>query len=132
MVTADHLIRNEAKFQHLLSAAHDAAQDGYLVTLGITPSYPATGYGYIQQGEYLGDYGALSVYRALKFREKPSEALAREMLAGKDHSWNSGMFVWRVDAILEEFARQMPELTQQLNQILRHQSLPTVQLIQVH
>jgi mannose-1-phosphate guanylyltransferase len=119
VVTADHLISNEPKFEHLLTAAHAAAQDGYLVTLGITPSYPATGYGYIQQGEQLGNYENLKVYRALKFREKPRETQAREMLVGEDHSWNSGMFVWRVDRILDEFANQMPELTRQLDQISR-------------
>lgn len=117
VLTADHIIKNEAQYRQLLESAYDAAQDGYLVTLGITPTYPATGYGYIQQGETLGVYRGLPVYRALRFREKPSEAQAREMLAGGDHTWNSGMFIWRVDRILEEFARQMPELHQKLTKI---------------
>ena len=117
VLTADHIIKNEAQYRQLLESAYDAAQDGYLVTLGITPTYPATGYGYIQQGEALGVYRGLPVYRALRFREKPSEAQAREMLAGGDHTWNSGMFIWRVDRILDEFARQMPELHQKLAEI---------------
>ena len=117
VLTADHVIKNEARYRQLLSAAYEAAQDGYLVTLGITPTYPATGYGYIQQGEEIGAYRGLTVYRALRFREKPSEVRAREMLKNGDHAWNSGMFVWRVERILEEFARQMPELHRKLMEI---------------
>ena len=117
VLTADHIIKNEQKYRQLLRSAYDAAQDGYLVTLGITPTYPATGYGYIQQGEMIGVYQDLEVCRALRFREKPSEERAREMLASGDHAWNSGMFVWQVERIMDEFARQMPELHQKLAEI---------------
>ncbi|HBY07764.1 MAG TPA: mannose-1-phosphate guanyltransferase [Chloroflexi bacterium] len=117
VVTADHIIKNEEKYHQLLSAAYAAAQDGYLVTLGISPTHAATGYGYIQQGDLIGDYQNLRVYRALRFREKPTEEQAHEMLASGDHAWNSGMFVWRVDRILTEFARQMPDLNQKLAEI---------------
>jgi mannose-1-phosphate guanylyltransferase len=117
IVTADHVIKNEEKFHRLLLSAYDAALEGYLVTLGITPTYPATGYGYIQQGEQVGTYRDLKVYRVLRFAEKPNEETARAMLAGGDHAWNSGMFVWRVDRIMDEFSRQMPELTLKLAQI---------------
>ncbi|MBN1667944.1 MAG: mannose-1-phosphate guanylyltransferase [Anaerolineales bacterium] len=117
VLTADHIIQNEARFHQLLLAAQQVAQDGYLVTLGIQPTFAATGYGYIQHGEELGAYHGLNVYRVLKFREKPDETQARQMLAGGDHAWNSGMFVWRVDRILAEFQRQMPELHASLTQI---------------
>ena len=117
VVTADHMIGNVAKFRQYLTTAYDIAQDGYLVTLGITPTSPSTGYGYIQQGESLGAYRETGVYRALKFREKPSVDSAREMLASGDHTWNSGMFIWRVDIVMEEIARQMPDLNAKLIEI---------------
>lgn len=117
VLTSDHYIGNEEGFRNLLASAYKVAQDGMLVTLGITPTYPATGYGYIQQGEMIGAYQGSDVYRVLRFKEKPDEEQARAMLAAGDHVWNSGMFVWRVDRILEEFASQMPELHQRLSQI---------------
>ncbi len=119
VLTADHFIGNVEKFLRLLRAAYLVARDGYLVTLGIEPTTPATGYGYIQQGELIGKYDHLNVYKALRFREKPSRALAEEMLAGGDHAWNSGMFVWQVGQIMAEFEHQMPELAARLSRISR-------------
>jgi mannose-1-phosphate guanylyltransferase len=87
------------------------------VTLGIEPSYPSTGFGYIQQGELVGNYDGVDVFRVLRFKEKPDEENAHRMLEEGDHSWNSGMFMWRVDKIMEEFERQMPVLYQALRRI---------------
>ena len=115
--TSDHYIRNRDLFHYLIRAAFDVAADDYLVTLGITPTFPSTGYGYIQQGEPLdGDY-KYPVYMVKRFKEKPDEATAHQLLRSGDHSWNSGMFVWRAEAILKEIERQMPELFQAVNQI---------------
>lgn len=119
ILTADHYIGNEDRFRQLLTAAYDIAQDDFLVTLGIEPAFPATGYGYIQRAERLGTYRNLDVYRVNRFREKPDQEQAEKMLAAGDHSWNSGMFVWRVERILEELSRQMPELHQTLIEIGR-------------
>lgn len=119
VLTADHYIGDEEKFRHALLAAREIAQDEYLVTLGIQPTYAATGYGYIQQGEALGTYGGLQAFRVLRFKEKPGDEQARQMLAAGDHAWNSGMFVWKVDRILEEFERQMPSLYSDLLEIDR-------------
>jgi mannose-1-phosphate guanylyltransferase len=119
VLTADHYIGNEEKFRHALQAAYEAAQDEYLVTLGIQPSFPATGYGYIQQGEVLGTFGGLQAFRVLRFKEKPGDEQAKEMLASGDHAWNSGMFVWKVDRILQEFEHQMPSLYNVLKEIDR-------------
>jgi len=117
MQTADHHIRNQDLFQYLLRAAFDVAEENYLVTLGITPTFPSTGYGYIQQGEPLdGDY-KYPVYTVKRFKEKPDEATAQQLLRSGDHSWNSGMFVWRVDAILAEVEKQMPELFETVSRI---------------
>ncbi len=117
ILTSDHYMANEGRFRQLLAAAYDVAQDGYLVTLGIEPSFPATGYGYIRQGEQVGEYQDMSVFKVDKFIEKPDQERAAAMLASGDHAWNSGMFVWRVDRILEEFNRQMPELAETLEAI---------------
>lgn len=117
ILTSDHYMGNEYRFRRLLEAAYSVAQDGYLVTLGIEPTFPATGYGYIQRGAFLGRYNKLDVYQVQRFKEKPSEDAAREMLRTGDHAWNSGMFVWRVDTILEEITRQMPPLTHTLTEI---------------
>ncbi len=117
VLPSDHFVRNVPRFQQLLRAAYHVAQEGYLVTLGITPTYPATGYGYIQRGEPLGTYEGLEAYRVLRFKEKPDRKQAEAMLAQGGHAWNSGMFVWRVDAILAEIARQMPDLHSGLQEI---------------
>ena len=117
ILTADHFIGNEERFRDLLLTAHNIAQDGFLVTLGIVPTYSATGYGYIQRGESLGDYQGKQVYRVLRFKEKPNAKLANKMLKVGDHYWNSGMFVWQVDRILEEIRLQMPGLSSGLSQV---------------
>lgn len=115
--TADHHIRNQDLFRYLLRAAFDVAEKDYLVTLGITPTFPATGYGYIQQGEPLeGDY-KYPVYMVKRFKEKPDEATAQQLLRSGDHSWNSGMFVWHVDTILREIEKQMSDLYQSVDKI---------------
>jgi mannose-1-phosphate guanylyltransferase len=104
---SDHYICNTDLFIHIIRIAFDVAEKGYLVTLGITPTFPATGYGYIQRGEPIPEQFPYPVYRVTKFKEKPDETQAREMIAQRDHSWNSGMFIWRSDRILEEFSKQI-------------------------
>jgi mannose-1-phosphate guanylyltransferase len=118
VLTADHVITNRENYHRLLLSAYQAAQEGHLVTLGITPTHPATGYGYIQQGEMVGNFQGLDVFSVSSFKEKPTEAKARQMLASGDHAWNSGMFVWQVDRIRAEFSRQMPDLNSKLNTII--------------
>ena len=115
--TADHYIRNNDLFRYLIRTAFDVAEKDYLVTLGITPTFPSTGYGYIQQGEPLPGEYRYPVYTAQRFVEKPNEATAQQLLRSGDHSWNSGMFVWRADAILGELERQMPQLYKAVTQI---------------
>jgi mannose-1-phosphate guanylyltransferase len=124
ILTSDHFIGNEPGFRDILKAAYDVAQDGYLVTLGIAPTYPAVGYGYIQQGEWIRKYRGFDAFQVGQFKEKPAESQARGMLAAGGHAWNSGMFVWRVDRILEEFARQMPGLYASLQEISAHWDAP--------
>lgn len=108
--TADHHIRNRDLFTYLIRTALEVAEKEYLVTLGITPTFPSTGYGYIQQGEALEGGYKFPVYTVKRFKEKPDEITAQQLLQSGDHSWNSGMFVWRADTILAEIERQMPAL----------------------
>jgi mannose-1-phosphate guanylyltransferase len=117
ILTADHFIGDVRRFHQLLLAAREVALEGHLVTLGIEPTYPATGYGYIQSGEALGSYQGLGVHRVRHFKEKPQEEQAVEMIGSGDHAWNSGMFVWQVADIMREFKRQMPELAAGLEKI---------------
>lgn len=117
VLTSDHFIGNEEKFRAVLRAAELVAAEGHLVTLGIQPTFASTGYGYIQQGKKLGSYAGLEAHVATKFKEKPDESKAREMLQSGDHAWNSGMFIWQVGQILAEIERQMPELALALEQV---------------
>ena len=117
VLPSDHFIKNMDQFHTVMRVAIQVARKGYLVTLGISPTSPATGYGYIQRGIDLPGMFDLPVYRMVRFTEKPNEAEARSMLTSGDYSWNSGMFVWRADKILDEFARQMPGLKAALGRI---------------
>jgi mannose-1-phosphate guanylyltransferase len=117
VLTSDHYIHNNDLFRLVMRVAVQVAHKNYLVTLGITPTFPATGYGYIKQDAALPEKFDYPVYRVLKFIEKPDEAKARVLLTSGDASWNSGMFIWRADCILNEFARQMPELKNALDRI---------------
>jgi mannose-1-phosphate guanylyltransferase len=116
ILAADHLIQNVEYFQKLLVDANELAQAGNLVTLGIQPTAPSTGYGYIQRGEPLDGF-SFSAFQVQCFKEKPNEENARKFLSQGDHDWNSGMFIWRVDAIAAEIRRLMPELAASLDQI---------------
>ena len=117
VLTSDHFIGNKVQYHRLLAAGFEVAQNGYLVTLGISPTFPATGYGYIQQGEIIGIYQGIKVYKAVQFKEKPDEIQAQKLLEKGDHSWNSGMFVWKVEQILTELSHQMPDLSTSLEEI---------------
>jgi mannose-1-phosphate guanylyltransferase len=112
VLPADHLIRDRAKF--LLrcgDAAEAAARDRVIVTFGIPPAYPATGYGYIRHDRAAGrTIGRTAFYPARGFKEKPSLALADEYLASGDYAWNSGMFLWRAGVFAGKLERYAPGL----------------------
>ncbi len=109
MLTADHFIVDTAGLRAALAAAAQVAADGTIVTLGIRPTFPATGYGYIRLGEPLAAVDGLAVYRSAGFVEKPDRLTAEQFLADGRYVWNSGMFIWRADRLLREFADQLPE-----------------------
>ncbi len=115
VLPADHFIKNEKKLRETLVFAGEAAGKGYLVTLGILPSRPETGYGYIEAGMDSDGQGPFPVKR---FVEKPPLAEALRYLEEGNFFWNSGMFIWRADAILEEMESFMPSLHEKLVQQL--------------
>ncbi len=108
VLTADHIVEPVDVFQGALRTAFDAVEKRpeFLLTFGITPTYPATGFGYIQRGAELA--GLPGVYQVRDFKEKPKEEIARQYLAAGDYAWNSGMFVWKARTILEQLRQHLP------------------------
>ncbi|NVM20821.1 MAG: mannose-1-phosphate guanylyltransferase [Desulfobacterales bacterium] len=112
-LTADHLIEPVALFQEtLLSAARRAANGNALYTFGIEPTYPATGYGYLERGAQVanddGNDDGLEHFKLLRFKEKPDLETALKYIESGRFYWNSGMFVWTADAILKEIEQHLP------------------------
>jgi mannose-1-phosphate guanylyltransferase len=116
---SDHFIADEEGFRQALLAAEELAREGYLVTLGVTPNKPETGYGYIERGSDLGQYNGYSAYRVSRFLEKPDLAAAEEFLASGRYYWNSGIFVWQISTLMQSFSEYMPGLFGQLEHIGR-------------
>jgi mannose-1-phosphate guanylyltransferase len=114
MLTADHYIANVERFRGVLAAAEKVARSGKIVTLGIQPAFPSTGFGYIQQGETVGRFDGFEAFHAVQFTEKPDAATAERFFESGRYSWNSGMFIWHVDRVLAEFQRQRPQMYRQL------------------
>ena len=110
VMPADHLIRDQHAFSAAVTRAAEIAQDGSLVTFGITPTHPETGFGYIECGDMLvpGDGSAPAAYLARRFIEKPPLATARAYLTEGHYVWNSGMFAFTADAIIDAFSRHAP------------------------
>ena len=110
VLTADHHIADTARFRRVLEAAFHVAQDRQIVTLGIAPSHPATGYGYIQQGPAITQVDSFNVYQSKRFTEKPDIVRATQFLASGQYSWNSGMFIWKVSDAMDDFERYQPAI----------------------
>jgi mannose-1-phosphate guanylyltransferase len=127
VLTADHYINDTEGFRQSLKSAELAARQGHLVTLGIQPSSPSTGYGYIKQGPYLQEFNGNPVFQVERFTEKPDEDKAVRMLREGGYSWNSGMFIWKIDQIMSEFQRQMPGLFDQLVEVEKAVGTPDFQ-----
>ncbi|UZQ55070.1 sugar phosphate nucleotidyltransferase [Trichothermofontia sichuanensis B231] len=138
---ADHWIGDEAAFQRTLAAAIELAQAAAaIVTLGIPATHPATGYGYIEQGECLGTYQGVPAYRVQRFTEKPDAAQAATFLASRQrladgsetcpYTWNSGMFIFPAGVMLAEFRRHAPDLLAALERegVAAYPNLPKISL----
>lgn len=108
VLPSDPHIQDEAGYRVVLSRALEAASDGGLVTIGVEPTRPETGYGYIEVGSGLQE----GVHRVTRFVEKPTLDRAQGFLLAGNFLWNSGMFFFRADVVLDEFERQLPDLYQ--------------------
>jgi mannose-1-phosphate guanylyltransferase len=116
---SDHIIHPAEGLRECLRHA-EACVNGdpaALYTIGIRPTYPATGYGYILRGSAVQEVDGNTVYEVSSFHEKPSVAVAEAYFDSGDYFWNSGIFFWRTDAILEAVGRRLPELHEGLQQL---------------
>lgn len=116
LMPADHIVQNRTKFLDAVNTASKAALAGHLVTFGITPDRPETGYGYIERGASLDMPG---VFGVSQFVEKPDAATAANYLAAGDYSWNSGIFLFKAQALIEELKRLEPEMLSQCRKALK-------------
>lgn len=121
VVPADHYIKENGLFlRDLVTAEKTALESGCLLTFGIVPSRPETGYGYIELGEVVHNTLENPAYEVKSFREKPDPEKAREYIAQGGFVWNSGLFVWSVNAVLEALEKTMPDLFARLMDIQEH------------
>jgi mannose-1-phosphate guanylyltransferase len=110
---SDHIILKEDIFTEVITAALDASEkNNWLLTLGIQPSRPDTGYGYIQFDESITCSTDSRIKKVKTFTEKPQLEMARQFLASGDFLWNSGIFIWKLKTIMEAFEEHLPEIDQ--------------------
>ncbi|MBI5300609.1 MAG: mannose-1-phosphate guanylyltransferase [Chloroflexi bacterium] len=121
---ADHYIENADGFRRALVNAAEVARLGYLVTLGIQPNQPETGYGYIHRGELMDPIDGQAIYRVAQFVEKPNEKTAMRYIASGEYYWNSGIFAWTLTTLWKEYEHFQPVLSKQLKQIGRAMGKP--------
>ncbi len=111
ILSSDHAITPKEKLISLLkSGAEIALKSNQLVTIGVVPTRAETAYGYIELGEQFSQHAGISFFHVKQFKEKPSPTRAQEYYLGRQHLWNSGMFVWRADAILEAIEKFVPDI----------------------
>jgi mannose-1-phosphate guanylyltransferase len=112
VLPSDHFIADEPAFQRAVAKALDVAKEDYLVTIGIVPTRPETGYGYIEVGDKLPNEAHRGAFVATRFVEKPDRATAEAFVAGGKHLWNAGMFFFRGQAMARAFEKLLPEAWQ--------------------
>ncbi len=117
VLTADHFIQNVPYFQQLLCFGYKAAEEDNLVTLGIKPTFPSTGMGYIEQGEKIPTNFPHDLFQVIRFTEKPDQKTADHFVESGNYAWNSGMFLWKTSRVLEEISLHIPDLYAKLGQI---------------
>jgi mannose-1-phosphate guanylyltransferase len=115
VLAADHIITKRAEFLRVLRAGCETAdQEGSSVVIGLKPTRPDTGFGYVRIGAHEARLAGQEIYRVEKFEEKPKLAVARRYLASGRYLWNGGMFIWRASTLLRNFAEHQPQMADQL------------------
>jgi mannose-1-phosphate guanylyltransferase len=118
VLPADHIVSGQSNFRTTLQVGISYAQKSdCLITLGIKPTYPETGYGYVQTAEKLLSQKGKEIFRVRTFAEKPNYETAERFMKSGDFLWNSGMFIWSVKSIIEEINEHLPELGEDLKLI---------------
>jgi mannose-1-phosphate guanylyltransferase len=125
VLSADHHMAQAARFRRLTRAALQLARDaGTLVMMGIPPTRPDTGFGYVECGEKTADAGGFPAYKVLRFTEKPSLNVARRYMVSGRHYWNSGMFFWRVSSYLDALRDYLPATHAALESLAKYIGTP--------
>ena len=120
VLPSDHIITKPAEFLRVLRAACGwAATEGRSMVVGLKPSRPETGYGYVRRGKLAGRAEGRAVYKVEKFTEKPALPLARKYFASGRYLWNGGMFIWRASTFLRNLEKFQPRMAEGLRQIAR-------------
>jgi mannose-1-phosphate guanylyltransferase len=129
VMPADHLIEPEQEFRRAVHAAEQFVGEfpDSLLTFGIVPTFPSTGYGYIRRGETVGKRQEIAASRVLEFKEKPDSTTAEGFVASGEYFWNSGIFVWRPATILGELQAHKPDLHSIVNRIASAWGTPHAQ-----
>jgi mannose-1-phosphate guanylyltransferase len=118
VLPADHLVSEVEKFQNVLKMGLSYAHENdCLITLGVQPNYPETGYGYIQKSEKLFKKNGIDIFKVKTFAEKPNLETAKRFLQSGDFLWNSGIFIWQTKRIMAEIDENLPELSANLQKI---------------
>lgn len=121
VLPADHCIAQEERYRRIVRAALEIARDaGRMVVLGILPTRPETGYGYIERGDGQQSVKEFSYFPVRRFTEKPELAVAREYLASGNYFWNAGMFFWRVSTFLDALREYLPKTHEAIESLSRH------------
>jgi mannose-1-phosphate guanylyltransferase len=121
VLPADHYIKPKERLMEIFRYGTALAErEDMLITIGITPTRPETGYGYIELGEEYDSEGGLTSYKVRKFKEKPNRNLAQQYYVGRHHLWNSGMFIWSAKSILNAVNKCQPEMSEALDEYSEH------------
>jgi mannose-1-phosphate guanylyltransferase len=121
VLPSDHVIIGQENFEATLKKGIDAARDkDYLVTMGIKPTRPESGYGYVEMGEEI----EAEMYKVKRFVEKPNLDVARSFIEKGSYLWNSGMFIWRADRLLREIKKYLPDLYKSLMRMYEYIGTP--------
>lgn len=111
VLPSDHMIDNKDQFVQLVNTAVRKAQEGpYLITLGITPTYPETGYGYIESSSDMETVQGVEIHRVKQFVEKPDKETAERYVRQQNFFWNSGIFIWKTSVIRESIRKYLPDV----------------------